>query len=103
LAQSKTDELTHSVLMASTVLITGASQGSIINVGSFGGKMPLPEMTAYCASKYAVTGLTESLRLKLEPKGIFVSVVHPGIIKSSFGEIVGVRASCSLLIPNLNA
>ncbi len=60
--------------------------GSIVNVGSFGGKMPLPEMTAYCASKYAVTGLTESLRLELEPKGIFVSVVHPGVIKSSFME-----------------
>ncbi|TAG44854.1 MAG: SDR family oxidoreductase [Oscillatoriales cyanobacterium] len=44
--------------------------GTIVNVGSIGGKMPLPQMTAYCASKYAVTGLTETLRLELAPQGI---------------------------------
>ena len=56
--------------------------GSIVNVGSFGGKMPLPQMTAYCASKYAVTGLTDSLRLELSPQGIHVGAVHPGLINS---------------------
>ena len=60
--------------------------GTIVNVGSFGGKIPLPKMTAYCASKYAVTGLTDSLRLELEPKGIHVSSVHPGVINSNFME-----------------
>ncbi len=60
--------------------------GTIINVGSVGGKMPLPDMTAYCASKYAVTGLTETLRLELAPKGINVCSVHPGIINSNFME-----------------
>jgi NADP-dependent 3-hydroxy acid dehydrogenase YdfG len=61
-------------------------QGSIVNVGSFGGKMPLPNMTAYCASKYAVTGLTNTLRLELAPQGIHVAAVHPGVINSSFME-----------------
>ncbi|NET31877.1 MAG: SDR family oxidoreductase [Cyanothece sp. SIO1E1] len=60
--------------------------GHIVNVGSFGGKMPLPNMTAYCASKYAVTGLTETLQLELAPQGIQVCAVHPGVIKSSFLE-----------------
>ncbi len=60
--------------------------GSIVNVGSFGGKMPLPYMTAYCTSKYAITGLTDTLRLELRPKGIQVAIVHPGIINSSFME-----------------
>jgi short-subunit dehydrogenase len=60
------------------------SQGQIINVGSFGGKMPLPGMTAYCASKYAVTGLTETLRLELGPQGIEVIGIHPGVVKSNF-------------------
>lgn len=60
--------------------------GTIVNVGSFGGKMPLPEMTAYCASKYAVTGLTESLRLELAKTNIHVSAVHPGVINSDFLE-----------------
>ncbi|MGL5080443.1 MAG: SDR family NAD(P)-dependent oxidoreductase [Microcoleaceae cyanobacterium] len=60
--------------------------GTIVNVGSFGGKMPLPGMTAYCTSKYAVTGLTETLRLELAGKGIHVCAVHPGIINSNFLE-----------------
>ena len=61
-------------------------QGTIVNVGSFGGKMPLPNMTAYCTSKYAVTGLTETLRLELEPKGIHVCGVHPSVTNSDFLE-----------------
>ncbi|NET03982.1 MAG: SDR family oxidoreductase [Symploca sp. SIO2B6] len=61
-------------------------QGTIINVGSFGGKMPLPHMSAYCTSKYAVTGLTETLRLELEPKGIHVCGVHPSVTNSDFLE-----------------
>jgi NADP-dependent 3-hydroxy acid dehydrogenase YdfG len=60
--------------------------GTIVNVGSIGGKMPLPDMTAYCASKYAVTGLTETLRLELVPQGIHVCAVHPGMINSDFLE-----------------
>ena len=61
-------------------------QGNIINVGSFGGKVPLPNMTAYCTSKYAITGLTETLRLELEPQGIHVSGIHPGVTNSDFLE-----------------
>lgn len=61
-------------------------RGTIVNVGSFGGKVPIPSMTAYCASKYAVTGLTESLRAELAPKSIHVCAVHPGVINSSFME-----------------
>lgn len=60
--------------------------GTIVNVGSIGGKMPLPQMTAYCASKYALTGLTETLRLELAPQGIQVCAVHPGLINSDFLE-----------------
>ncbi len=59
-------------------------KGQIINVGSIGGKMPLPQMSAYCASKYAVSGLTEALRLELKPQGIQVIGVHPGIVSSDF-------------------
>lgn len=59
-------------------------QGQIVNVGSIGGKMPLPYMSAYCASKYAVSGLTEALRLELKSQGIQVIGVHPGIVNSDF-------------------
>lgn len=61
-------------------------QGNIINVGSFGGKVPLPKMTAYCTSKYAITGLTETLRIELESQGIHVSGIHPSVTNSDFME-----------------
>lgn len=61
-------------------------QGNIINVGSFGGKVPLPKMTAYCTSKHAIVGLTETLRIELEPQGIHVSGVHPSVTDSDFLE-----------------
>ena len=61
-------------------------QGNIINVGSFGGKVPLPKMTAYCTSKFAITGLTETLKLELEPQGIHVSGIHPSVTNSDFME-----------------
>ena len=61
-------------------------QGNIINVGSFGGKVPLPNMTAYCTTKHAIVGLTETLRIELEPEGIHVSAIHPSVTKTDFLE-----------------
>jgi len=69
------------------------SAGTIINVGSIGGKLPLPEMTVYCTSKYAITGLTETLRLELKPKGIHVGAVHPSATNSNFMERAQFRGS----------
>lgn len=59
-------------------------QGTIVNVGSIGGKIPAPNMVPYCTSKYAVTGLTETLRLELEPRGIHVCGVYPNLVDSDF-------------------
>ncbi|ERN41012.1 short-chain alcohol dehydrogenase of unknown specificity [Rubidibacter lacunae KORDI 51-2] len=60
--------------------------GAIVNVGSVGSKVPLPGMTAYCTSKYAVAGLSETLRLELAPCGIEVCAVHPSVTNSDFLE-----------------
>ncbi|MGF1677516.1 MAG: SDR family NAD(P)-dependent oxidoreductase [Rivularia sp. (in: cyanobacteria)] len=68
-------------------------KGTIVNVGSIGGKLPLPEMTVYCTSKYAITGLTETLRLELKSKGIHVSAVHPSATDSNFMERAQFRGS----------
>ena len=75
----------HTIQSALPAMLS-AGKGSIINVGSIGGKMPMPNMTAYCASKYALTGMTETLRLELVSKGIHVGIVHPGVIDSDFLE-----------------
>jgi NAD(P)-dependent dehydrogenase (short-subunit alcohol dehydrogenase family) len=52
--------------------------GHIVNTASVAGIMPFPYQAIYAASKYAVAGLTECLRLELEPDGIAFSVVCPG-------------------------
>lgn len=58
--------------------------GHIINVASTAGRRGSPYVSAYCASKFAVVGLTESLRTELLGSGIHVSLVCPGATRTSF-------------------
>ncbi|MGR2769660.1 SDR family oxidoreductase [Photobacterium ganghwense] len=58
--------------------------GMIINISSFLGKMGLPLLTHYCSSKYAVEGITDSLRHELMPFGIKVHTIAPGLFKTGF-------------------
>jgi NAD(P)-dependent dehydrogenase (short-subunit alcohol dehydrogenase family) len=57
-------------------------QGRIINVSSIGGLVASPGMSAYCASKFAVEGLSESLRYEVAPFGVSVILVEPGTFKT---------------------
>jgi len=54
------------------------SRGNIVFVSSIAGIFGLPGASAYCASKGALTGLSESLRLELIPKGVHIGVVYLG-------------------------
>jgi NAD(P)-dependent dehydrogenase (short-subunit alcohol dehydrogenase family) len=67
--------------------------GHIVNTGSIAGLIPPPYQALYCATKYAVVGLSESLRFELEDDGIHLSVVCPGNVASRiFGTpILGER------------
>jgi NAD(P)-dependent dehydrogenase (short-subunit alcohol dehydrogenase family) len=58
--------------------------GLIINVSSIGGLMGLPFQGFYSASKFAIEGLSESLRLELKPFGINVVQINPGDFKTGF-------------------
>lgn len=58
--------------------------GVIVNVGSFLGHMGLPLLTHYNASKYAVEGITDSLRIELRDFGIRVHTVAPGLFRTDF-------------------
>ena len=60
--------------------------GTIVNIGSIGGKVPLPYLVPYTTSKFAITGLTKALRTELAPKGIHVCGIYPNLIKTSFLE-----------------
>ncbi|HEX8324965.1 MAG TPA: SDR family oxidoreductase [Tepidisphaeraceae bacterium] len=56
--------------------------GRIVNIASFGGKIPTPHLAAYAASKHALVGLSESLRTELVHDGIYVTTVCPGLVRS---------------------
>ncbi|KAM3095681.1 SDR family NAD(P)-dependent oxidoreductase [Phormidesmis sp. 146-35] len=60
--------------------------GTIVNISSIGGKVPIPYLVPYSTAKFAVTGLTQSLQSELSPKGITVCGIYPSIIKSDFLE-----------------
>jgi short-subunit dehydrogenase len=58
----------------------------IVNISSVFGLIAPPEQTAYCASKFAVRGFTESLRHELENTNVRVSSIHPGGIKTNIAR-----------------
>ena len=57
-------------------------KGQLVVISSLAGYRGLPKSAAYCASKAAVSAFFESLRLDLAPKGIDVTIIHPGFIKT---------------------
>lgn len=58
------------------------SRGQIVVISSLAAYRGLPKSAAYCASKAAVSAFFESLRLDLQPRGIDVTIIHPGFIKT---------------------
>jgi NAD(P)-dependent dehydrogenase (short-subunit alcohol dehydrogenase family) len=56
--------------------------GHVVNTSSVNGLIPHGPFAAYCASKFAVLGLSDSLRMELEPSGVGVSVLFPGLTRS---------------------
>ena len=70
-----------------------ASQGLVVNIGSVSGVLVTPFAGAYCASKAAVTALSDALRMELAPFAIDVMEVQPGAIASRFGNTASQQAS----------
>ena len=60
--------------------------GVIVNVSSVGGKVTLPWLTLYCASKYALGSLTDGLRMELKKDGIHTMAVCPCYVKTKFQD-----------------
>ncbi len=65
----------------------GAGSGRIVNVSSIGGRIHEPLGGWYHSTKFAVEGLSDSLRMELKPFGIDVVVIQPGAIKTEWGGI----------------
>jgi short-subunit dehydrogenase len=56
------------------------SKGLIVAVSSLAGLVGVPARTTYCATKFAQTGFFEALRVELEPQGVDVCIVYPGVV-----------------------
>src|ERR687884_661415 len=60
--------------------------GVIVNISSAAGRFGYPGGSAYVSTKFAVEGLSESMSYELEPFGIKVIIVEPGVIRTNFGN-----------------
>src|SRR5829696_5855768 len=56
--------------------------GRIANIASIGGKIAVPHMAPYCASKFALVGLSDAVRAELDQYGIRVTTVSPGLMRT---------------------
>jgi len=65
--------------------------GNIVNIGSIDGIIPVPGQSAYCASKFAVTGLTEVLYYDLKGNGVGVTLVCPGYVRTPLANISTIK------------
>ena len=67
-------------------IMRNQGSGNIINVSSVGGRIGIPLNTAYISSKFALEGLSESMRYELDQFGIDVILIEPGVVKTNFFE-----------------
>jgi NAD(P)-dependent dehydrogenase (short-subunit alcohol dehydrogenase family) len=58
--------------------------GAVVQMSSFGGQVAYPGFGAYCATKFALEGMSEALAAEVAPHGIRVLVVEPGAFRTSF-------------------
>ena len=78
------------LLYVSKAIIPGMTErnsGHIINIGSMAGKEVYPNGNVYCASKHAVDALTNGMRMDLNPFGIKVMGIHPGLVETEFSLV----------------
>lgn len=67
--------------------MTDRQSGQIINIGSSAGKEVYPKGNVYCASKHAVLAITDGMRIDLNPFGIKVCAINPGLVETEFSQV----------------
>jgi len=68
-------------------LMVQRGRGTVIHIGSIAGRQVYAGGNVYCATKYAVRAITDSLRLDLLGSGVRVTSVDPGLVKTEFSEV----------------
>ena len=92
----------HSVFLCTSVFVPGMVQrgwGRVINVASRAGLSGYPYVTAYCAAKHGVVGLTRALALEVASAGVTVNAVCPGYVDTALtrdaARLIGVKTNTS--------
>ena len=73
-----------SIIQKIAPIMRKQKSGVIVNISSVAGKIGFPGSPAYISSKFALEGLSESLRYELGQFGVKVIIIEPGVIKSNF-------------------
>lgn len=68
-------------------VFTAKQSGHIINIGSIAGKEVYANGNVYCASKFAVDAITKGMRIDLNPFGVKVTAIHPGLVETEFSLV----------------
>ena len=76
-------------------MVQRGAGGHVVNVSSAAGYVASPPLAAYSATKFAVLGLSEALRQELEPHGIGVTAVCPGIINTPITRSARLRGAAA--------
>ena len=78
--------------------------GQVINIGSIAGKEVYPNGNVYCASKHSVDAISSGMRIDLNPFGIRVSQISPGLVNTEFSEVrfKGDKAKADSVYNNMN-
>lgn len=69
-------------MMAAIPAMQRQGGGRIVNVSSIGGRVGVPHLVPYCASKFALAGLSDSIRAELAKNDIYVTTVSPGLMRT---------------------
>jgi len=69
-------------MMAAIPQMKSQGGGRIVNISSIGGKIGVPHLAPYCASKFALTGLSDSVRAEVAKDDIHVTTVCPGMMRT---------------------
>jgi NAD(P)-dependent dehydrogenase (short-subunit alcohol dehydrogenase family) len=72
----------YRVTMAALPLLKQSRPSRIVNISSIGGRVAVPHMAPYCASKFATAGFSDAIRAELAREGVHVTSVSPGLMRT---------------------
>lgn len=75
------------VTRAVTPQMVERKSGHVINISSIAGKEVYPNGNVYCASKFGVDAVTQGLRMEMNPYGVKVTAINPGLVETEFSKV----------------